>query len=367
MRRLWKQFVWLTLLPALLLPAADSFAADRIVAYVSLAGENAIRTFELSADGRLKPLATFQCNGDPGASVVHRTGRFLYVALRSADSIAALEIDPQDASLRLLDSVDVLDSPSWLTVDASGQWLLSAYYRAGKISVHQIRDDGTLQPWPTHSVSTDRNAHSVVLHPSNQFLIVPHTGPNAIWQFRFRPRTGLLRPADPLVIHTGPGTGPRHAAFHPTLDVAYVDNEQGSSVTQFRVDTKRASLTAMRTLPSIPPGYTGRNSCARLRLTVDGRMLFVSNRGHDSIAAFRVDPLDGSLVPAGVHATVATPRGFDIDPAGKLLIAAGQTSGSVATYRIGDENAEVPLLQPVQTLAIGKRPWWITIAGLTTN
>ena len=177
-------------------------------------------------------------------------------------------------------------------------------------------------------------AHAVLLDPSNRFAFVPHTGPNAIFQFTFDARRGELKPATVAKRMTPENTGPRHIVFHPTKNISYVDNEQGGSVTVYQVDLEGGTLEPIQTISTLPVDFKGTNACAEIKIHPTGKFLFVSNRGHDSIACFKVDALDGKLTSIGQAPTEKTPRSFDLDSEGRFLYAAGESSGKVAAYRI---------------------------------
>src|SRR5690606_37914821 len=210
-------------------------------------------------------------------------------------------------------------------------------------------------------IPTALNAHSILADPSNRFVFVPHTGPNAIYQFRFDVATGRLIPGDPPRVEPEPSRGPRHAKFHPALPVAYVINESGSTVTAYRFDAQAGTLTPFQELPTLPPDYTANNSTADLHLTPDGRFLYGSNRGHNSIAAYRVDPTTGDLELIDCFETEATPRSFAIDRTGRFLYAAGQGSGRVAAYRIDPDTGE---LLRFATYDVGPQPTWIELLAV---
>src|SRR5204863_8502400 len=125
--------------------------------------------------------------------------------------------------------------------------------------------------------------------------------------------------------------------FHPTQDIVYFSNEQGCSVTGYRLDRASGTLSAMQTITSLPAGFTARNTCSQIHLTPSGRFLYVANRGHNSIAGFAVDPASGHLEAVGHAPTEAVPSAFALDPAGQFLFAAGTASGRLASYRIDGE------------------------------
>src|SRR5262249_50252286 len=159
---------------------------------------------------------------------------------------------------------------------------------------------------------------------SNRFAFVPHIarlndnvleppkdnpGPNVIMQFRFDAQTGNLTPNSPLRVEQAERVGPRHYCFHPTQNVVYFSNEQGCSVTGYRLDSTTGTLSAMQTIATMPEEYSARNTCSQIHLTPSGRFLYVGNRGHNSIAGFTVDP-SGRLTAIGHASTEPVPSAF---------------------------------------------------------
>ena len=217
-------------------------------------------------------------------------------------------------------------------------------------------------------LATATGAHAIATDPSNRFAFVPHVarlndnvleppkenpGPNMILQFRFDAQTGRLTANSPFRVEPTERLGPRHYCFHPTLDLVYFSNEQGCSVTAYRLDDATGILSAVQTATTLPDGYTARNTCSQIHLTTSGKFLYVANRGHNSIAGFAVDAATGHLTPIGHVATEAVPSAFSLDPAGSFLFAAGTASGRLASYRISNETGA---LTPLATQAVGQRP-----------
>jgi 6-phosphogluconolactonase len=214
---------------------------------------------------------------------------------------------------------------------------------------------------------TATGAHAIATDPSNQFAFVPHIarlndnvleppkenpGPNMIMQFRFDAQTGRLTANSPPRIEPAQRLGPRHYCFHPALDIVYFSNEQGCSVTGYRLDRATGTLSAVQTVTSLPAGFTARNTCSQIHLTPSGQFLYVANRGHNSIAGFTVDGT-GHLTSVGHASTEAVPSAFGLDPTGRFLFAAGTASGRLASYRI---DTETGTLSPLAAYTVGQRP-----------
>src|SRR5688572_27360480 len=190
--------------------------------YVSMAPEQKIQIFTLDAnDGTLTPVDAAAVEGTPGALGVDPHKKFLLASLRTTSSLASFRIDPATGKLKQL-SVAALpkgENAAFVGTDQSGRWLLSASYAAGKVVVHKLGDDGTIQTPPIQTVTTTKTAHATVIDPGNRFVFVPHVVPNAIFQFDLDASTGKLVDAG-----KAPGgkskAGPRHLAFHPKLHLA---------------------------------------------------------------------------------------------------------------------------------------------------
>ena len=260
-----------------------------------------------------------------------------------------------------------MHAPTFLAPDRTGRYLLSCYYQGGGAAVHHLGSDGAVGAPSLDWLATATGAHAIATDPSNQFAFVPHIarlndnvleppkenpGPNMIMQFRFDAQTGRLTANSPARVEPAERLGPRHYCFHPTLDLVYFSNEQGCSVTGYRLDRATGTLSAVQTITSLPAGFTARNTCSQIHLTPSGQFLYVANRGHNSIAGFAVDGT-GHLTSVGHVPTEAVPSAFGLDPAGHFLFAAGTASGRLASYRI---NTETGTLSPLATDAVGQRP-----------
>jgi 6-phosphogluconolactonase len=200
--------------------------------------------------------------------------------------------------------------------------------------------------------------------PSNKFAFVPHiagNGPNAIFQFRFDENTGHITPNSPPRVEPEEHLGPRHFCFHPTQNILYFSNEQGCSVTGYRLDTATGTLSAFQTIITLPEGYSERNTCSQIQISPSGKFLYAPNRGHNSIACFSVEASSGRLTPIGQVPTEAVPSAFSLDPEGNFLYAAGSESDRLASYRVNGDTGE---LTPLETYSVGERPMWVLITSL---
>jgi 6-phosphogluconolactonase len=160
--------------------------------------------------------------------------------------------------------------------------------------------------------------------------------------YRIDEEPGKLIPHEPPWVDIHPGAGPRHFAFHPSYQYAYVINEVDSTLTAFAYDGDKGTLSEVQTLSTLPGGCTVPNTTADLHVAPSGRFVYGSNRGHDSIAIFAVDPSTGTLSPIGHESTLGkTPRNFGLDESGTLLLAANQDTDSVVSFRVDPETGQL--------------------------
>ena len=342
--------------------AAAETVPPSFIVYIAASGDNAIGRYRLQRDtGDLVHLDNTPLPGAPGSLALSADKQFLYAAVRSVESVATLRVNPGDGALKLLGTTKVAGNPVYLTPDRSGKHLLTAYYSGNKIAVYPIAADGTVQSTATSLHSTGANPHCIVPSPDGRFVLVPNTGADKILQFQFDAATGKLTPNSPPEILTTKGDGPRHLVFHPSGKFLYAVNEKGSSTTAYQFDSATGTLTALQTLPTLPAGFTGNNSCADIEITPDGKFLYGSNRGHDSLARYAIDAATGRLTALGHTPTEKTPREFAIDPTGRLLLAAGQSSNRLAVYRLDPATGA---LSPLAAHPCGKSPAWVLITAL---
>lgn len=340
----------------------SSPAAAETYAFVSLAGEKKIASYRMDPEtGRLALAAETAVEGAPGSLVADASGRHLFVALRGTRKLAGYRIDRATGRLTLASTVDVKADPSYVGLDRSGRYLLSAFYQAGKVMVHRLGADAAIEPEPTAEVHTVRTAHSAVPDPSNRLIYVPHVDPNAVFQFAFDAATGRLRPADVPRVTAPASAGPRHLRIHASGKWAFTSDELGSSITRYALDPSTSRLTPVETLSTLPAGFQGSNTCAEVKIHPNGRFVYVSNRGHDSIAAFAVRPEDGSLHAIGTTPTEKTPRSFDLDPSGRFLYAAGQDGTRIASYAVDPATGK---LTPGSVYEVGKQPFWVLLVDV---
>jgi 6-phosphogluconolactonase (cycloisomerase 2 family) len=326
--------------------------------YVSNAGNEWFSHFLMdAASGRLTVQPDLPLDGSPGAVATNAAGDLLFVSLRSLKSFGSYRVDRASGGLSLINTTPLEDGAPYVRTDNTDRFLLAAYYGSGHVSVHGIGADGALSQQPLQWVSTEGHSHSIQTDPSNRFVFVPHTNPaNAIYQFRFDAETGTLQANDPAKYQPDTPEGPRHFVFHPHRDIVYSVNEDGSTVSAHHFDPEAGILSGFQVVSTLPPEGAEGNSTAEIEISPDGRFLYASNRGHDSLARFRVEE-DGALSLLGHVATEATPRFFALDPTGSFVYVVGEKSGRLTSYR---RDVDTGALEFLETHPVGKSPLWIT-------
>jgi len=285
---------------------------------------------------------------NPSFLEIHPNGKFLYAVSEAggAGSVGAYAIDADAGNLKLLNQQPSGGAgPCHVSIDHTGRNLLVANYGSGSAAVIPIKPDGRLAD-PTgsaqhkgSSVNPKRqsgpHAHSINVSPDNRFAFVPDLGIDKIMIYRLDAEKGTISANTPPCAEVKPGSGPRHFAFHPNGNYAYVINELDCTVTAFAYQSTSGALTEIQTITTLPSGFDGVNTCAEVRVHPGGKFLYGSNRGHDSIVVYRVDLAKGTLALVEHEtADIKTPRNFNIDPTGRFCLVANQGSDIVVVFRI---------------------------------
>lgn len=258
-----------------------------------------------------------------------------------------------DGTLQLINSKPSHGgAPCHCNIDATGQFLLIANYVGGNLAVYPIADDGSLEDASCivnhEGKSIDRSrqegphAHSINLSSDNRFAYAADLGTDKIMIYRFDEKTGMLSAATPDSASVSAGGGPRHFSIHPSGKFAYTNHELTAMVTGFRRNSQTGELTAIKTVSTLPENAQSRKSTAECVVHPNGRFLYVSNRGHDSIACYTLDQSSGEMTLVAVTSTEGQePRNFTIDPSGKWLLAANQNSDTVVVFAIDQHSGSI--------------------------
>jgi 6-phosphogluconolactonase len=286
--------------------------------------------------------------------------RVLYVASEAGEAegssgfLSSYAIDPRSGTLKLLNKAEMGGGPCHLAVDGTGKILFAANYGNGTVVSFALNPDGSIGKQTGFDQHTGKgpnaerqegpHAHATVLSPDNRFLFVPDLGADQIKIYRVDTAQGTFTPNQPSFASVKPGLGPRHLVFAPGGKFAYVICEMGSSVVAFAYDPVKGSLTPLETISTLPANFKGIDNSSEIGISKSGRFLYASNRGHDSITVFAVDPDKGTLTKLRVVPTQGKiPRNFALDPTGKYLLAANQKSNQMRVFAVDQTTG---LLQP---------------------
>ena len=335
------------------------------------AGSKGIYAWQFDATtGSVTSLGLAAATDSPTWIVVHPNRRFLYAANElppieaggPIGAVTAFAIDEESGKLTQIGRVKTGGlAPAHILVDPTGKWAIAGNYgndpgsEGTSIAVFAIRDDGRLAdapttfvphvpkpkrldpaapPSPTGNPPTS-HPHCVLLSPDSKFLLVADKGFDEIVVYRFDAATGALTPnAPPAVEATAFGAEPRHLAFGKNARLLYVCYEEGRAVATYAYDASSGTLSPRDTVSTLPLGAPPAGSCAEVEVHQDGRYLYVSNRGHNSLALLAIDQSDGTLTLKDVFAAPGTPRHFKIDPTGDYLFAAGQDTSVTIVFKI---------------------------------
>jgi 6-phosphogluconolactonase len=290
---------------------------------------------------------------NPSYLTLDRARRMLYAVEETEEfegeksgAVSAFALDGREGQLRFINrQASKGGAPCYITADGTGRFVLVANYVGGNVAVLPVSKDKGLGratdveqdsgSGPNRERQEGPHAHCVVLDPSNRHAYACDLGTDKVMIYNFDARLGTLTPGARPFVSLKPGAGPRHLTFDRAGRRVYVLNELDSTVTAFARTRTTGALRELKTYPMLPEDFKGENTGADIHLTPDGRFLYCSNRGHDSIALFRVNAPTGLLTPAGHTPTGGkAPRNFAVDPTGRFLLVANQKSDSIVTFRI---------------------------------
>jgi 6-phosphogluconolactonase len=306
------------------------------------------------SSGNLIPLGLVAASQNPSFLAAHPNGRWVYaVNEQQSGTVSAFSVDRQTGKLTLLNTVDSRgSSPCHLSFDRTGRFLLVANYGTGSSVTLPIQADGRLGQvvgFVQHhgsSINPERqkgpHAHYISVSPDNKVALTADLGLDQVLEYRFDAAKGTLTPNNPPFASLKPGSGPRHLVFHPNGKYVYVNGEMSSTLSSFSYDASTGAMKEMQTVSTLPAGFSQTTSTAEIQIDRAGRFVYVSNRGHDSIAIFSVDAAKGTVTPAGFASTNGkTPRAFTLDPTGSYLFAGNQNSDSVVVFKVDPKTGQL--------------------------
>ena len=291
---------------------------------------------------------------------VDPTGRYLYAISEVGEfdgepsgAVSAFAIDSGDGGLTLLNQRPSRGGgPCHLSVDPAGRAVFVANYGSGSVAMLPVEDDGRLGA-PTSfvqhegaSVNPERqegpHAHSITPSLDGRYVFAADLGLDKVLVYKVDYASGKLVPGHSPSVTVQAGAGPRHFAFHPTGEYGYVINELDSTMNAFAYDATAGVLTQIQSLPTLPEGFEDINYPADVHVSADGRFVYGTNRGHNSLVIFSVDADSGTLTPVDHEPTQGDfPRNFGIDLSGDCLLAANQNSDNVVSFRVDRETGRL--------------------------
>jgi 6-phosphogluconolactonase len=335
-----------------------SAAKGQYIAYVgtytATTSSKGIYALRFDAEkGQLTSLGVAAETADPSFLAVHPNGKYLYAVNEistfnggAGGAVSAFSISAKTGALKFLNQVPTRGAgPCHVSVDKSGAYVLVANYDGGSIASFAVHEDGSLgtaSGFVQHSGSGPNkqrqegpHAHWIGTSPDNRFALAVDLGLDQVIVYGFDSSKGIFKPVLSGFAKVKPGAGPRHLAFHPNGKFAYVLSEMDSSVTVFSYQAKNGAFSSLQTISALPKEYAGRKEAAEIAVDPSGKFLYTSNRGHDSIALFEINPTKGTLKSLGqVLSGGQTPRHFAIDPTGTYLLAENQESNNIVVFHI---------------------------------
>jgi 6-phosphogluconolactonase len=323
-----------------------------------------------AATGQSTSLGLAAETTNPSFLALHPSGRFLYAVNEvgnykgpNSGGVSAFSVDGETGKLTFLNEVPSRGAdPCYIIVDKAGKNVLVANYTGGSVAVFPIAEDGRIGEATTfvqhhgHGADPKRqegpHAHSIDLSPDNRFAFVDDLGLDELLVYKFDSSKGSLTPNIPPFVKLDPGSGPRHFALHPSGKFGYVVAEMASAVTALSVDLNRGRVRRLQTISTLPKDFKGENDDAEVHVHPSGKFVYTSNRGHDSIAVFAVDPNKGTLTHVDdVPTQGKIPRSFEIDPTGQFLLAENSKSDNIVIFRIDQKTGR--LTATGQVLEVG--------------
>ncbi len=279
-------------------------------------------------------------------------------------AVSAFSVDPASGNLKLINQVPSGGgAPCYVSIDSKGKYVLVANYMSGTVTMFQIATGGRLSAYtdlqqhkgsgPVSKRQKGPHAHTIILDNNEKFALAADLGTDEVIGYEIDKRENKLRKASAFKVKAG--SGPRHIAFHPGGRYVYVISELANTVTACTYDPQTGKLTEIMTASTLPDDFNGTSYCADIHFSKDGRFLYGSNRGHDSIVIFNVDGKTGKISYVD-HFSVngEWPRNFMIDPTGNYLLVANQNSGNIVVFRLDkntgkatETNNEVKVSKPV--------------------
>ncbi len=330
--------------------------------YTSTGNSEGIYVHKFNSEtGKLTPLRIVKDVADPSFLTIEKDRKYLFAVNelleyegKKSGAVSAFAIDQKTGDLRFLNKQASLGgAPCFITTSDNGKFALVANYLGGNVSSFPIETDGRFGAsvdlvqhtgfGPNKDRQESAHAHSITLDRRNRFAFAADLGIDRLMIYSFDDQTGKLKPNEAQAFfQSKAGAGPRHFSFHPNGKFAFLINELGATITSLAYDETLGTLKEIQNISTLPPNFTDANTCADIHVAPNGKFLYGSNRGHNSIVSYKIDEKTGRLeylehTPTGGK----KPRNFAIAPDGKFLLVANQDSNNVVIFRINEKSGKL--------------------------
>lgn len=332
----------------------DSSSAMVYVGTYANADAESIYGYKLNVKtGELKQVLAVKAGPNPSFLTLDKDRQYLYAVNETGDfegkesgAVSAFAVDQQSGNLTLLNRVASMGgSPCHISIDHTGKTVLVANYMGGNVSAYQIAESGQLTQatdveqhkgsGPNKDRQKAPHAHYVAPDPENGFVLAVDLGTDEVMSYKLNAGSGTLDPNTPgVAFTTKPGAGPRHLTFHSNGQYAYLINELNSTIDVLRYDSRKGTFDGVQTIATIPANFKENNQCAEVKASADGKFLYGSNRGHNSIVVYSIEPGTGKLSLVEHVSTGGNwPRDFSLDLTGDIMLVANERSNNIVSFR----------------------------------
>ena len=326
--------------------------ADQLFIVSTLTDSDGIFVYRIAdEDGHLELVRQYEEISSPFFIDLHPNGRVLY-STSDSGNVAAFSLDRSGGELALINNQPTQGGPCYVEVDPSGRMVVAANYTGGSVISYPLEKDGALGEAGSfvqhvgtsmhERRQTEPHAHCFKVSADGRFAFAADLGTDKVMIYALDPDTGSLSPGEQRFARVQPGSGPRHFTFSPDNRHGYVINEMGNTITAFAYDQECGLLLEHDSVSTLPADFDGTSNTADLALTPDGRFLYGTNRGHESIAMFTVDADSGVLSPNGIEPSRGEmPQNLTITADGKLLFVANTNGNLVVTFHIDEDSGKL--------------------------